>query len=119
MAPLHFANIPMKKHNLTYKSSGVNYDVMDPLKIMAQEEGKRISNNLKSSGMKEIAESRGESAYVMEYHDCYFALVEECLGTKSLVADGMRKTTGKTYYDRIAQDTVAYMVNDLITVGAQ
>lgn len=109
----------MAKTTLTYKQSGVNYDIMDPLKIMAQAEGRKTSKNLSLSAMKEISASRGESAYVVEYDDCYFAIVEECLGTKSLVADGMRKTTGKTYYDLIAQDTIAYMVNDLITVGAQ
>ena len=31
----------------------------------------------------------------------------------------MRKITGKTYYDTIAQDAVAAIINDLITVGAQ
>lgn len=108
-----------KRKSLTYKQSGVNYDLMDPLKIMAQAEGRKTSKNLRLSAMKELASSRGESAYVVEYNDCYFAIVEECLGTKSLVADGMRKTTGKTYYGLIAQDTIAYMVNDLITVGAQ
>ena len=42
----------------------------------------------------------------------------EGLGTKNLVADGVSKITGKTYYDVIAQDTVAMIVNDLIVVGA-
>jgi phosphoribosylformylglycinamidine cyclo-ligase len=40
------------------------------------------------------------------------------LGTKNLVADEMRKTTGKTYYETIAHDTIAMIINDLITVGA-
>ncbi len=47
------------------------------------------------------------------------ASVIEGLGTKSLVADDMRKITGKTYYDVVAHDTVAYIINDLITVGAK
>ena len=42
----------------------------------------------------------------------------ECLGTKTLVADEMAQLTGKSYYDSIAQDTIAMAVNDLITVGA-
>jgi phosphoribosylformylglycinamidine cyclo-ligase len=46
------------------------------------------------------------------------ASVIEGLGTKNLIADGMRKTTGKTYYDCIAHDTVATVINDLVTVGA-
>ena len=36
----------------------------------------------------------------------------------NLVADAVRKITGKTYYDSIAQDTIAMIVNDLIVVGA-
>lgn len=46
------------------------------------------------------------------------AAVIEGLGTKNLVADSMRETTGKTYYDIIAHDTVATIINDLVTVGA-
>lgn len=47
------------------------------------------------------------------------AAVAEQLGTKNLVADHTRKITGKTYYDVIAHDTVATIINDLTTVGAQ
>jgi phosphoribosylformylglycinamidine cyclo-ligase len=42
----------------------------------------------------------------------------ECLGSKALVADEMHRLTGRSYYDSIAQDTIAMAVNDLITVGA-
>ena len=37
---------------------------------------------------------------------------------RSLVADAMRELTGRSYYDAIAQDTIAMAINDLITVGA-
>jgi phosphoribosylformylglycinamidine cyclo-ligase len=47
------------------------------------------------------------------------ATVTESLGTKNLVADEMRKITGKTYYDVIGGDTVAAIVNDLTSVGAR
>ena len=36
-----------------------------------------------------------------------------------MIADEVRKITGKTYYDVIGHDTVATVVNDLITVGAK
>src|SRR3989338_9745171 len=104
---------------VTYSQSGVDYRLIDPFKMMAQVEGRKTAKNLRFSRMREIGDSRGESAYVVEYTDCYFALVEECLGTKSLVADEMGKLNSKNYYDRIAQDTVAYIINDLITVGAR
>src|SRR5579872_3006818 len=104
---------------LTYKSSGVDYDAMDPLKRLAQIEGRKTIKNILGTGLKEVEESRGESAYIQEFGKSYLAFVEEGLGTKSLVADAMYKITGKTYYDQLAQDTVAMMVNDLITLGAK
>lgn len=103
---------------ITYQSTGVNYDAMDPLKRMAQLKARSTSENLKRFGMKEIESSRGESAYVWEEQDGYRAFVIEGLGTKNMVADEVRKFSGKTHYDSIAQDTVAMIVNDLITVGA-
>ena len=47
------------------------------------------------------------------------ASVSEGLGTKNLVADRVREISGKTYYDVIAHDTVATIINDLVTVGAK
>lgn len=105
---------------LDYKSSGVNYDVMDPFKKMAQIEGLNTVKNLLGTNIKELNQSRGESAYVMDYGNVYLAFVEEGLGTKNLVADAMSIINPeKTYYDQLAQDTVAMMINDLITVGAK
>lgn len=106
-------------NKISYKKSGVNYDVLDPIKKMAQLVGLDTSKNLQNSGFMEIKTSRGESAYVIEGSDCYYGVVSEGLGTKNLVADQMRKITGKTYYDVIAQDTVAAIINDLVTTGAK
>lgn len=103
---------------LTYSNSGVDYGSIDPAKVSAQDAAKSTSANLKKFGFTELPASRGESAYVWDEGDSYKALVVEGLGTKNLVADAMRKLTGKTYYDQVAQDTVAMIVNDLIVVGA-
>lgn len=110
----------MSQHEepITYASTGVVYGAMDPLKRMAQMMARTTSGNLKRLGMSEVEASRGESAYVWEEQDCHRALVIEGLGTKNLVADEVRKFTGRTHYDDLAQDTVAMSVNDLITVGA-
>lgn len=86
--------------------------------MLAQKSAQATASNLGAFGATEVGASRGESAYVWEDGDCYRALVIEGLGTKNLVADAMRKVTGKTYYDALAQDTVAMIVNDLIVVGA-
>lgn len=107
----------MKK--MTYQQSGVDYVSLDAVKRMAQGAGLKTAANLDRTSFKELRASRGESAYVLEASTGYMAFVQEGLGTKNLVADEMRKITGKTYYDGIAQDTVAMIVNDLITVGAQ
>jgi phosphoribosylformylglycinamidine cyclo-ligase len=101
-----------------YAAAGVDYAKIDPLKILAQQAAAATAGNLAQHGLSEVAASRGESAYVVDCGEFYLASITECLGTKALVADAMREVTGKTYYDRIAQDTLAMAINDLITVGA-
>lgn len=103
---------------LTYKESGVDYSAIDPSKVDSQTSAAATADNLNYFGMSEVPESRGESAYVWEEDDAFRALVVEGLGTKSLAADAMYSLTGKSYYDQIAQDTVAMIVNDLVVVGA-
>ncbi len=106
---------------MTYAGTGVNYDAMDPFKRMAQLAARETASNiarLNGGEFREFEPSRGESAYLIEAAKSYLAHVEEGLGTKNLVADAMYKLTGKSYYDQIAQDTVAMIVNDLVTLGA-
>ena len=106
------------KKKITYKSSGVNYETLDPIKKFAQDSAKKTSKNLRKHGFSEISDSRGESAYVWKQGNAHMAFVVEGLGTKNLVADEMYRLTGKSYYAVIAQDTVAAIINDLISVGA-
>lgn len=108
-----------KKQSLTYESVGDNYETKDPIKKLFQVAASQTGKNLKKHGFEEVADSRGESAYVWKQGNIYMASVTEGLGTKNLIADGMRKTTGKTYYDIIAHDAVATIINDLVTVGAR
>jgi len=61
---------------------------------------------------------RGESAYLIEADDHFLAHVEEGLGTKNLVADAVQAVTGRCAYREIGIDTVATIVNDLVTCGA-
>ncbi len=103
---------------MTYDSTGVRYDAMDPFKKLAQLRAKKTADNLHRFDMREVEPSRGESAYVWEEPDGYRAFVIEGLGTKNVVADETRKFTGRTHYDAIAQDAVAMIINDLIVVGA-
>ena len=105
-------------NKLDYKHAGVDYAKIDPLKVLAQRAAADTAGNLARHGFSEVAASRGESAYVVDCGDFYLASITECLGTKALVADAMRAITGRTYYDQIAQDTLAMAINDIITVGA-
>jgi len=103
---------------LTYDQAGVNYDLIDPLKITAQRAAAATASHLAGHGFTEVKASRGESAYVVDVGPFCIASIVECLGTKTLVADEMARLTGKSYFAGIAQDTIAMAVNDLITVGA-
>ena len=103
---------------LSYEQAGVNYDLIDPLKVTAQRAAAATAVHLAAHGFSEVTASRGESAYVVDVGPFYIASIVECLGSKALVADEMHTLTGKSYYDSIAQDTIAMAINDLITVGA-
>src|SRR3989344_985856 len=103
---------------MTYTGVGVDYDAMDPFKRESQRTARDTAKNLLRFGFSELEMSRGESAYLIEMPDRYLAHVEEGLGTKNLVADAMYRLTGKSYYGPIAQDAVAMIVNDMITLGA-
>jgi phosphoribosylformylglycinamidine cyclo-ligase len=104
--------------SLSYEQSGVNYDTLDAFKRACQRAAAATTPALALHGLSEPPKVRGESAYLMETPDGYLAHVEEGLGTKNLVADAMYKLTGRSYYHAIGVDTVATMVNDLITCGA-
>ena len=115
--PAHPAH-PAGPGTLSYAQAGVNYDLIDPLKISAQRAAAATAVHLAGHGFSEVLASRGESAYVVDVGPFYLASIVECLGSKALVADEMAALTGRSWYAGIAQDTIAMAVNDLITVGA-
>lgn len=111
---------------MTYAGSGVDYDALDRFKRRAQEAAAETAGNIDRLDLYSAESSRGESVYLIEkglYY--YLAHVEEGLGTKNLVADTYlasgRKWSSedkRRYYANLAQDTVAMIVNDMITLGA-
>jgi phosphoribosylformylglycinamidine cyclo-ligase len=109
---------PSSPGTLSYEQAGVNYDLIDPLKVSAQRAAAATAVHLAAHGFTEVKASRGESAYVVDVGPFYIASIVECLGSKALVADEMAALTGRSWYEGIAQDTIAMAVNDLITVGA-
>jgi phosphoribosylformylglycinamidine cyclo-ligase len=112
------SHAPSAPGTLSYEQAGVNYDLIDPLKVSAQRAAASTATQLAGHGFSEVAASRGESAYVVDVGPFYIASIVECLGSKALVADEMATLTGRSWYAGIAQDTIAMAVNDLITVGA-
>jgi phosphoribosylformylglycinamidine cyclo-ligase len=102
-----------------YAESGVDFSVVDPGKLIAQRAALGTAGQLASRQAAELEASRGESAYVIDVGDRYLATVTEALGTKNLVADAVRTYTKRTFYDAIAHDAVATILNDLCTVGAR
>ncbi len=104
--------------SLSYEKSGVRYDQLDAFKRACQQAARTTAGALQAHGYAEPATTRGESAYLIEAADHFLAHVEEGLGTKNLVADAVYAATGKSFYREIAIDTVATIVNDLITCGA-
>lgn len=109
----------MKKLKISYQESGVDYGSLDPAKTLAQKAGLKTAKHLSNYGFTELSDTRGESAFIWKQKSIYMASVTESLGTKNLVADAMRKITGKTYYENVGYDTVASAINDLASVGAK
>jgi phosphoribosylformylglycinamidine cyclo-ligase len=104
--------------SLSYEDSGVRYDQLDAFKRACQRAARTTAGVLGDHGYAEPASTRGESAYLIEAADHFLAHVEEGLGTKNLVADAVYAATGRCFYREIAVDTVATIVNDLVTCGA-
>src|SRR4051812_6304047 len=103
---------------LTYDAAGVKYDALDAFKRACQKHAAQTTSALAAHGLSEPKSIRGESAYLIETSDEFLAHVEEGLGTKNLVADAMWKLSKGRFYRNIGIDTVATIVNDLITTGA-
>lgn len=107
------------KKSITYSQVGDDYSTKDPIKKLAQVAARETAKNLKQLGFEEISSTRGESAFVWKQGKILMASCIEGLGTKNLVADEVRKITGKTYYDVVGHDTVATIINDLAAAGAK
>ena len=60
---------------LSYEQSGVNYDLIDPLKVAAQRAAAATAGHLAAHGFSEVAASRGESAYVVDVGPFYIACI--------------------------------------------
>lgn len=110
------------------KRYDVGYGTLDAFKRLCQDAARSTDANLARHSCKAVEWTRGESVFLVEYPDRFDAHVNEGLGTKNIVADKfanqcaiadvLLRECGRSYYDAIAQDAVAMIVNDMITLGA-
>lgn len=107
----------MSNHN-SYKDAGVDYDVLDALKRDALKAALSTSPALQQHLGTANDGSRGGSAFVFDIAGRSFAMVQECLGTKSVIARHFQQLTGQNRFGDVAYDAVSAISNDLITVGA-
>ncbi len=102
----------------TSYSTDIGYDKLDPFKRACQEAGLQLKNH----EYYEEPTSRGESGFISWLYGPLapgICTVIEGLGTKNIVAEDVYRLTGNPFgFNCIAQDTVAMIVNDMITVGA-
>jgi phosphoribosylformylglycinamidine cyclo-ligase len=101
-----------------YRASGVDYDLLDAAKRDAMESAAATWALPAALGVELAAASRGQPAVVWHQAGRHFAMVLECLGTKSSLARELQEATGADRFDAIGYDTVAAVVNDLCSVGA-
>ena len=101
-----------------YRQAGVDYAVLDASKRSALTEALATSHWLAATGAGAVDGSRGEPAFVLRFAGATLAFVLETLGTKSVIAREYHELAGINRFDRVAYDTVAAVLNDLICVGA-
>lgn len=106
---------------ITQAANGVSYESMDPLKREALRRARKTGRHLARLNLKELPESRGESAYLIEMPDHFLALVAEGLGTKNVVADAVPHQPPYPHhgpYYSIGQAVATVTMNDLAACGA-
>jgi phosphoribosylformylglycinamidine cyclo-ligase len=101
-----------------YADAGVDYHVLDALKRTAVQAARMTSGTLAAEHGQALDNSRGEPAFVFEFGGLTLAIVQECLGTKSILARQLQDLTGENRFADVASDTVSAIANDLVSVGA-
>ena len=101
----------------------IGYAQLDGFKRKALEAARRTRGNaLPAFGYRPVAETYGESCFLIEHETHYLAFVVEGLGTKNKVAEMMfilrRLMDRPEICGNVAQDSVAMIVNDMATSGA-
>jgi phosphoribosylformylglycinamidine cyclo-ligase len=108
----------MSPDGASYRTAGVDYDVLDAGKRLAMSSALATSALMAARGGRALDASRGEPAFVFELGERTLAFVVEGLGTKSMIARAVLEGSGANRFADVAYDTVAAIANDLSCVGA-
>ncbi len=101
-----------------YRSSGVDYDVLDAAKRRSIEAVLSTLEVGAGRGANVDRATIGEPAQVVEVDGVLIATVLECLGTKSTIAREVEDVLGENHWSAVGVDAVGAIVNDLGCVGA-
>jgi phosphoribosylformylglycinamidine cyclo-ligase len=101
-----------------YEAAGVDYDTLDAAKRIAVDLASHTLAGPAARGASVVASSIGEPATLVEIDGLIFAVVLECLGTKSMIAREVETALGVDRWEAVGVDAVAAIVNDLACVGA-
>lgn len=85
---------------LTYKESGVNYNLMDPFKNACLKAG-------------------GNAPQFIEFPDFFLSDINEALGSLNKLAGLVYEKTGQDFYYQIGWGNAAAILNDLSAQGAK
>lgn len=102
----------------SYGRSGVDYLSLDAGKRSAATAAAETSQVMLGRGAEPLEATRGESAFAWQLGGQRYALVLECLGTKTTLACDAFDQLGVDRFDAIGYDTVMTATNDLVATGA-
>ncbi|MHB8243970.1 MAG: AIR synthase-related protein [Acidimicrobiales bacterium] len=101
-----------------YRSTGVDYAVLDAAKRRSIEAVLSSLETPRARGARITEETIGEPAQIVEVDGIALATVLECLGTKSEIAREVEDATGADHWEAVGTDAVAAVLNDLCCSGA-
>lgn len=103
---------------VAYAKAGVDYETLDGAKRAALAAAAATLSLPRERGASVLTESIGEPASLLRVGSRLFAVVLECLGTKSTIALEVDEALGLDRFADVGVDAVAAIVNDLCCVGA-
>lgn len=127
-----------KEKKDAYARAGVDYDDVDPAKVLFLKEALGTvvhAKNLAEYCYEDVRWSRGESVHLIKGPRHYLGFVIEGLGTKNLVVDALQRSVAigdqcaiaaavsrvrmpaVRSWEGIGQDVIAMIINDMATLG--